>query len=91
MTAGARRESAASNVYLSVSLNLPAFDLFHHFDHQRDLDRAHRLHLTVGVDRELFVRLERLHVDAPRGVDARGSPQDRSLEPLKRRLLRLCE
>ena len=66
---------------------LPGLHLLEGFHHQRNLDGAHRLHLTVGVERDLFARLERLDVDSPRGVDALRRPLDRSLQTLKWSLL----
>ena len=88
--AGARLRVGLDERVLVGQLELAGLDLLEHLDHQRDLDRAHRLHLTIGVDRDLLAGLERLHVDAPRRVDAARGPQDRRLEPLQRRLLRVC-
>ena len=76
-------ESACTNVYLSVELELAGLHLLERLDHQRNLDRAHRLHLPVGVDRDFLARLERLHVDAPGGVDAAGRRFDRRLQALE--------
>jgi hypothetical protein len=51
--AGARLRVGFSKRVLVGELQPAVLDLLEHLHHQRDLDRAHRLHLTIGVDRDL--------------------------------------
>jgi len=85
--AGARLRVRLRERVLVRQLERTRLDLFEGFDHERNLDRAHRLHLTIRIERDLLTGLERFHVDAPRRVDAARGPLDRRLQPLQRRLL----
>src|SRR5205823_7737146 len=83
--AGARTDVIGDKRVLVRQLEAARFDPLERFDHQGDLDRAHRLHLAVGIDRDLFARVERLDVNPPGRVDALRGPFDRRAQALQRR------
>jgi len=83
--AGARANVVLGKGVLVGELELAGLDLLEHFDHQRNLDDAHGVHLPIGVERELFAGFQRFDVDAPGSVDAGGVPFDGSAQTLDRR------
>ena len=82
---GARLGIGRDEGVLVGELELPRLDLLQRFDHQRNLDRTHRLHLAVGLDRDLFAGFERLDEHSPGGVDAARGALDGTLKPRQRR------